>query len=147
MKFLIASPGTSAANSFTITPSGLAAADDPDNVSIDGLVIDAIIDDIDGDNSPEIAIITKEVKSSMAYIFSVNKGRSMSAVNFPDITDAKLLDGYQGGDEFNFVEGSFIRRFPLYKGGIKLGKVRQLQFKLKAGEAMKQLMFDRSAEF
>lgn len=44
-----------------------------------------------------------------------------------------------GHDEFQVVENSLVRRFPIYKDGDSnakpSGKMRQLQYKLKAGEA------------
>jgi hypothetical protein len=44
--------------------------------------------------------------------------------------------GYMGHDEFAVVEGSFIQRFNLYDDkGKKTEKMRQIQYKLKAGEA------------
>jgi hypothetical protein len=81
-------------------------------------------------------------------VFSGNKNKSMSMVNLPDFTsDAKNAAGYNGHDEFAFVEGTFTRRFPLYENGKPLNKTRQFQYKLKPGEAMKQLKLDKMIEY
>lgn len=150
IRFKVTSPAKESGNSFTLTPSGLTASNAPSTVSIKGFVVQVLCDDIDGDNSPEVAVITQDgpQERGAAYVFSTNAKKSMSEVNFRDVTDdAKLLNGYAGYDQYEFVEGTFIRRFPLYSDGEKTGKTRQLQFKLKVGEAMKQLTLDRSAEY
>jgi hypothetical protein len=150
MRFKVTSPATDADNRFTITPSGLKASNDPITVSVKGFVVDVQCDDMDGDDSPEVAVIIQEGKQERgrAYVFSTNAKRSLSEVHFPDVTDdAKLLSGYGGGDQYAFVENTFIRRFPLYSDGEKTGKTRQFQFKLKPGEAMKQLVLDRHTEY
>jgi hypothetical protein len=147
IRFLVSSPGTVSDNRFTITPSGLSIVNNPATIQISGMVTDLVTDDIDGDDSPEVAVIVQTGNSSKAYVFSANRNKSMSEVNFPELTDAKLLAGYNGEDEFNFVEGSFIRRFPLFDGAVKTGKMRQVQYKLKTGEALKQLVFERASEF
>lgn len=135
---------------FTITPSGLSESNEPFSVTFQGKVVEVMADDIDGDNSPEVAVITEEGadQKRKAHVFTTFGGKSFGMVNFPDITDEALLAGYRGGDEYQFVEGTFIRRFPLFdNSGAKSGKYRQLQFKLKPGEAMKQLKLDRQVEF
>ena len=49
------------------------------------------------------------------------------------------------------VEGTLIQRFPIYRdldtNARPSGKIRQLQYKLKAGEAGWVLRLDRSMEF
>jgi hypothetical protein len=56
-----------------------------------------------------------------------------------------------GHDEFAVVEGTLVQRFPLYREGDAnarpTGKIRQLQYKLKAGEAGWVLRLDRSVEY
>jgi hypothetical protein len=149
IKFVVNSPGNTSANSFTVTPSGLSASNNPITENIQGQVIDAIANDMDGDNSPEVAVIVEETPGGKrkAYVYSSFNRKSFGSVNFVDVTDASKLSGYQGGDEYEFVENTFIRRFPLYEAGQKSGKTRQFQFKMKAGEAMKQLTLDRETTF
>ena len=149
IRFQVASPGSASANSFTITPSGRSASNEAISENIQGQVVDVQADDMDGDNSPEVAVIVEETPGGKrkAYVYSSFNRKSFGAVNFVDVTDPDKLAGYQGGDEYAFVENTFIRRFPLYEGGQKSGKTRQFQFKLKAGEAMKQLVFDRQSDY
>jgi glucose/arabinose dehydrogenase len=149
IKFQVTSPGSTTANSFTVTPSGLSASNDPITENVQGQVVDVLANDMDGDNSPEVAVIVEETPGGKrkAYVYSSFNRKSFGMVNFIDVTDAAKLAGYQGGDEYDFVENTFIRRFPLYEGDQKSGKIRQFQFKMKKGEAMKQLVFDRQSDF
>jgi hypothetical protein len=149
IKFQVSSPGSATANSFTITPSGLSVSNNPITENIQGQVVDLLANDMDGDNSPEAAVIVEETPGGKrkAYVYTSFNRKSFGMVNFVDVTDAAKLAGYQGGDEYDFIENVFIRRFPIYEGGQKTGKTRQFQFKMKAGEAMKQLVFDRQSDY
>ena len=71
-------------------------------------------------------------------------GKSFGQVNFPEPSGKGLFDGCDGGDEYEVMENTFIRRFPLHG---QTAKTRQLQFKLKPGEAMKQLVLDRHSDY
>ena len=59
--------------------------------------------------------------------------------------------GYMGHDQFAVGEGSLLRRFPIYKAGDAnakpSGKTRQLQYKLKAGEAGWMLKVGKVTDF
>jgi hypothetical protein len=150
IRFSVTSPGLATGNSFTVAPSGLSAVNDPITQEITGLVYDIETADIDGDNAPELLVKTKtgSDEKGNAYIYSSNRNKSLSMVNLPEISnDAKQMAGYQGHDEWAFGEGAFIRRFPLYAEGQKTGKMRQLQYRLKPGEAMKQLVLYNTTEY
>ena len=149
ISFKVSSPGLTGGNKFTIVPSGLTESNDPFTIDIEGRVVDVLTDDMDGDNSPEVAVITQtgQDKRNKAHLFTTFAGKSLGMVNFQDVINENLLAGYQGGDEYNFVENTFIRRFPLYENGQKTGKTRQFQFKMKRGEAMKQLVLDRNIDY
>lgn len=149
IRFVVTSPQAQDGNRFTITPAGLQVSNEPLTMEVQGRVVDVMADDMDGDNSPEVAVITEEGtnKKRQAHVFTTFAGKSFGMVHFPAVTDPKLLAGYSGGDEFQFVENTFIRRFSLTEGSQKTGRFRQLQFKLKPGEAMKQLVLDRHAEY
>lgn len=149
IRFVVTSPQARDGNRFTITPSGLAVSNEPLTVETEGQVVDVMAEDIDGDNSPEVAVITEQSpdQKRQAHVFTTFAGKSFGMVHFPPVADAKLLAGYSGSDEFAFVENTFIRRFPLFESGQKTPKTRQLQFKLKPGEAMKQLVLDRHVEY
>jgi hypothetical protein len=150
MRFKVTSPATNAKNRITITPAGLQASNEPMTIDVKGYVIDVQCDDMDGDDSPEIAVITQDgvQEWGRAYVFTTFGKQSLGMVNFRDVTDdAELLSGYGGGDQYAFVENTFIRRFPLFADGEKTGKTRQFQFKMKSGESMKQLVLDKSAAY
>lgn len=150
ISFSVVSPGLPTSNSFILIPSGLSVVNDTIHIAISGEVKDVIIDDIDGDDSPEVAVITTSGKNDKGtvYIFSANKGKSLSSVNLEDISgNESVYEGYKGKDEYNFVEGTFVRRFPIYANDSLTGKIRQFQFKLKPGEAMKQLVLDKTIEY
>jgi hypothetical protein len=60
-------------------------------------------------------------------------------------------DGYMGHDEFAVVENSLVRRFPVYREGdtntAPSGRMRQIQYKLVAGESGWVLRKDRIVEY
>lgn len=147
IKFRVTAPP--AGDRFTIAPSGLTVSNEPITVEAPGRVVDLLVDDIDGDNWPEAAVIVEEPeeKRRSAHVFSTYGGKSYGMANLPPVRQADLLTGYAGGDEYAFVENTFIRRFPIYEKGEKSGKTRQLQYKLKPGEAMKQLVLDRHLDY
>lgn len=150
ISFTVTSPGRSVDNTFTITPSGYTKVNTPVTEHIVGKVSDVLVDDIDGDDDPELAVLTDPGKDGQVavFIYSSNGDRSMSAVSFPVISkDDKSLSGHRGHDEYEFVEGSFVRRFPLYVNDSATGRMRQFQYKLKQGEAMKQLVLYKTVEF
>jgi len=149
-KFTVATKSGDGEHHFTISSQGLTEVNDTFTVDVKGAIKDVIIDDIDGDNSPEIGVIDISGPDQQGHIhlFSAFNGKSMGTVNFPELPAGdKALAGYKGYDEFQFVESSLVRRFPLFDGETKTGKMRQLQYKLKPGEAMKQVVLDRTTEF
>lgn len=149
VKFNVKSPGSTTGNSFTLTATGFAGDVTPYTENIEGQVKDLITADIDGDNFPEVAVIVLNASNKgHAYVYSSNKNKSLSMVNLPEIPDNdKSLLGYKGLDEYQFVENRFMRRFPLFDGDTKTTKFRQFQYKLKAGEAAKQLVLDKATDF
>jgi hypothetical protein len=150
IKFIVTSPSLASGNSFTITPSGYRATNEPMVQSINGKVTDVLIDDITSDNWPEVAVIVEKdtAKAADVFVFSSNANKSFSMVNLPDILQDKKVSALYGGhDEYNFIEGSFVHRFPVYKDKLKTGKYYQVQYKIKDGEAMKQLVRYKSFEF
>lgn len=149
IQFSVTSRDNGNGNTFTIRPSGLSVSNDPFNVDVQGRVVDVIADDMDGDNSPEVAVITELAPGERrcAHVFTTFAGKSFGMVNFPEVGDPDALSGYDGGDDFAFVENTFIRRFPIHDKSSPTRKTRQLQFKLKPGEATKQLVLDRIVEY
>lgn len=113
----------------------------------------AEIGDIDGDNSPELFFYVKSSNKGLALVgYSTNNGKSLSEVSMTPIAENDpMLNGYKGEDEYAMVENNLVRRFPIYaKEGNdfkKSGKMRQIQYKLKLGEACKVLEVDKVVEF
>jgi hypothetical protein len=149
LSFSVSSPQLAEKNTLLIVPSGFTASNDSILMDIEGTVLKAESVDINGDNSPELLIVTQDAsKKGYAYVFSGNKNKSVSQVNIQDAETTKgALDGYQGEDDYALVESVLARRFPIYEGGSKTGKTRQIQYKLKNGEAMKQLVVDKVLTF
>jgi hypothetical protein len=72
--------------------------------------------------------------------YSANRKKSLSEIYLPPVSeDAKAADGYQGEDEFAVVENVLVRRFPVYEsadaGAGRTGKMREVRYRLMAGEA------------
>ena len=142
-------------NQLTIVPHGLSEQKDPITVEIDGTVSGAEIDDLDANGFPEVYVyVTSAGSGSYGSLvgYAVNKGKSMTGIYLPPIADdAKLNKGYMGHDEFAVVEGTFVQRYPVYKdmdtNAQPSGKTRQLQYKLKAGEAGWVLHLDKAIEY
>ncbi|WP_137401437.1 hypothetical protein [Echinicola rosea] len=105
-----------------------------------GEVLNAEIGDLNADGEAEIFIYSRDGEGYGKVVgYSVNNGKSMSMIAIPPIADSQEANaGYEGGDEFAIVENNLVRRFPLANG-----KTKQIQYKLKDGEAMRQLVVDK----
>ena len=142
-------------NKLRITPHGLSQQTAPITSEIEGTVSGAEIDDLDANGFPEIYIyVTSAGSGSYGSLvgYAVNRGKSVTPIYLPPVSDSPALSqGYRGHDEFAVVEGTLIQRFPIYRdldtNARPTGKMRQLQYKLKAGEAGWVLRLDRSMEF
>jgi len=155
ISFRVVSPNVGAGNTLQIVPAGLKIDNSPINRSIDGVVTGAEVADINADGSPEVYVyITAPGPESRASLvaYSANRKKSLSEMYLPKLTDhPNASKGYRGHDELAVVEGVFVRRFPIFgKGGdpaAPTGRTRQLQYKLKPGEAGWVLKLDRMIEY
>jgi hypothetical protein len=152
ISFHVTSPNKAAGNTVRIVPAGLQADNSPIEMDITGFVTGAEVADINADRSPEIYIYVLEpgVEKRMSLLaFSANKKKSLSAIYLPALSETKGAEkGYCGSDDMAPVEGTFIRRFPLCgKDKQPTGKTRQIQYKLKPGEAGWQLKLDKKMEY
>lgn len=148
ISFAISSQG----NSLRIVPSGLKKDNSPIERTIEGVVTGADIGDINVDKSPEIYIYVKVKDNTSLIAYSANKRKSLSEIYLPPFTDDhKIAKGFRGGSEIALVENVVAQRFPIYKDGDSDGKptggTRQLQYKLKAGEAGWLLKLDKTVEY
>ena len=135
---------------------GLEKRDYDESFNIEGQkVIDAEVEDLNSDGSPDLFVYTKSPgsdKRGHVYAFSVNNMQSMSMVYFqPTAENQKINKGYAGHDEFAVVENTLSQRFPLYEAGdsnsSKTGVIRQVSYKLTEGEAMRKLEVHQITEY
>jgi len=154
ISFDIKTSGEGSIRQLSIQSKGL---DDNQNIQleIDGQVVNAEIEDLNSDGFPEILIYTMSAGSGSygnVIGYSVNNGKSISEIYFPEISENKVAsNGYMGHDEFAIVETNLARRFPIYKDGDSnnnpTGGTRQIQYKIKDGEASRLFVIDNISEF
>ncbi|WP_104735791.1 PliI family lysozyme inhibitor of I-type lysozyme [Hanstruepera ponticola] len=143
-------------NTLTIFTFGLKEREYQETLNIDGEeVINAEVEDLNSDGSPELFVFTRSVGSGSygnVYAFSVNNKKSMSEVYFqPTAENSEINNGYMGHDEFSLVENTLSQRFPIYKEGDTnaepTGGTRQVSYRLVEGEAMRKLEVDKITEY
>jgi len=153
LSFHIVAPNTAEGNKATITPSGLKNFNDPVTVVLEGKLTKTILEDLNGDNIPELFLITIGFGSGSygeVKAFSTNGGKVLTDIVIAE-PKSEDMKGYMGHDEFQVVENTFIRRFPVYKSGDTNAKPtggwRQIQYKLQSGEAAWHLRIDRVVSY
>lgn len=142
-------------NKLTIQPVGLTQDNTIIEQTFDGTVVNAEVGDLNTDGFPEVLVYLQSAGSGSygsVIGYSVNNGKSMSAIHFQGIAEnTEANDGYMGHDEFAIVESTFNQRFPVYKTGDSnanpTGGMRQIQYKLTEGEAMRQFVVDKIVEY
>lgn len=142
-------------NTLTLTPSGLEIDNRPVTHTIDGTVYNAEVGDLNIDGHPEVLVYydsNGDISYGSVIGYSVNNGKSISEAYLPPIQESpELLEGYQGDDEFAIVENTLVRRFPIFEsndpGSDPTGKMRQIQYKLVDGEAMRRFQVDKVVEY
>lgn len=154
--FRVTSANSGSLNELTIVPSGLSADNTPVVRTIDGQVVGAEVADLNADGAPELYVYVRSAGSGsygslVAFGADPNR-RSLGEIRLPPVTDAPAAArGYMGHDQFAVGEGALLRRFPIYKDGdtnaAPTGGVRQLQYKLRAGEAGWVLKLDRIVDY
>ena len=155
LTFQVKCPNEGSLNKLTITPTGLEGENKPIVVEVDGSVTGAEVEDLDANGFPEIYVyVTSAGSGSYGSLvaYAANQKKSLTEIFLPDLGEDKVNSkGYMGHDQFAVGEGSFLRRFPIYKAGDSnakpSGKTRQLQYKLKAGEAGWLLKIDKTTEY
>ena len=155
VQFAVKASNNGSINQLSITPSGLKISNDEINREIDGSVTGVEVADLNNDGSPEIYVFINSAGSGSygsLVAYSVNNMKSMSEIYLPPIADDPINSkGYMGHDDFAILENTFAQRFPLYNEGDTnanpTGKTRQLNYKLKQGEASWILKLDKVEEF
>jgi hypothetical protein len=126
-----------------ISPQGLEIDNSAITRPLTGNIARAEVADLDQDGSPEIYVFARSPGRGMPgelVAYAANHKKSLSEIYLPPVSeDAKLAEGYQGEDEFAVVENALVRRFPVYEsadaGAGRTGKMRQVRYRLEAGEA------------
>lgn len=154
ISFTVSCPNNGSTNPVTIKPQGLTVSNEEIKDEAQGVVTRAEVADLNADGSPEIYVYVSSVgpdKKGSLIAYSANNKKSLSGISLSEIepgsTEAK---GYQGHDEMAVVEGTFVRRFDIYPatgGKVPTGKTRQIQYKLKPGEASWQLVKNKVIEY
>jgi hypothetical protein len=153
--FHVTSPNVPAGNTVNVAPAGLESDNSPFTWDANGAVTGAEVADIDADGSPEVYVYvtsTDAAARGSVVAFSANKRKSLSSIYLPTMAETPAAaQGYAGHDDFAVVEGSLVRRFPIYagegSGASPTGKTRQLQYKLVPGEAGWLLKLHRTTDF
>ena len=153
--FDIKTTGEGSISELSIQPKGLEMDNQKIVLEVDGQVVNAEIEDLNSDGFPEILIYTTSAGSGSygnVIGYSVNNGKSISQIYFPELSENKGASiGYMGHDEFAIVETSLVRRFPVYKNedsnSNPTGGTRQIQYKLKDGEASRLFVIDKISEY
>jgi len=150
--FNVVSPNAATSNTVTVSTTGLEIDNSDWSQDVDGIVIGAEVADLNVDGSPEVYVYVKspsaDAKGSVvAYV--ANNRKSLSRAFMAPLSDTPGAEkGYQGQDEFAVLEGVLGRRFPIHdEAGAPVGKLRQLQYTLNAGEAGWILKVDKILEF
>jgi len=155
ISFAIKTIGEGSIGKLTIETKGLEKDNQKITLELDGQVANAEIEDLNSDGFPEILIYTVSAGSGSygnVIGYSVNNGKSISQIYFPEISENKEANmGYMGHDEFAIVETSLVRRFPIYRADDSnsnpTGGTRQIQYKLKDGEASRLFVIDKISEY
>jgi hypothetical protein len=149
--FDIKTTGEGSIRQLSIQPKGLEIANQDITLEIEGEVVDAEITDLNSDGSPEILIYTVSAGSGSygnVVGYSVNNGKSLSQIYFPEISGNKEASaGYMGHDEFAVVGTSLVRRFPVYRANDSnsnpTGGTRQIHYRLEDGEASRLFAIEK----
>ena len=155
ISFWVRATNDSSVNTLEIVPSGLQIDNSTITQKIDGQVTGAEVADLNADGSPEIYVYVNSAGSGSygsVVAYAANRKKSLSQIYLPPVTDNKTAArGYMGHDEFAVVENTFVQRFPIYGDGDvnarPSGRMRQLQYKLRPGEAGWVLRLDRVVEY
>ena len=155
ISFEIITHGEGSIRQLTIQPKGLEIDNNTIYLKIDGQVVNAEIEDLNLDGFPELLIYTVSAGSGSygnVIGYSVNNGKSLSQIYFPDLSENKdAFTGYMGHDEFTIVETTLVRRFPIYKDGDTnnnpTGGTRQIQYKLKNGESNRLFVIEKTIDY
>jgi hypothetical protein len=141
-------------NYVTINPVGFKNTARDLGFDIKGRIIKTEVDDLNGDGFPDLVMYVHQPgpKNAAAVIaISSIENESYEAIGFPDIVDdPKLRTGYQGKDQYFLMEGSLMRRFPLFTADsipTPTGMYRQVQYKVMREERGQRFKVVRTYDY
>lgn len=136
-----------------LEPRGLSSDSRVQTFEKDAPLTRVLFEDMTGDGIQELFLIFTTPGSGShgsVLAFSTNRKKALTDIVIEE-PKAKDLESYMGHDEFELVENTFVRRFPVYKSGDTNAKPsggwRQFQYKLRSGEAAWHLRLDRVVSF
>lgn len=146
--FQVESPNAGPVNRVTVRAVSAAGLFAEESMEADGSVSGVEVEDLNADGYPEVYVyVTSAGSGSYGSLiaYGSNRNRSISQIYLPPLADdPQAAEGYMGHDRFAVGEGSLLRRFPVYLQGdanaAPTGGTRQVQYRLKAGEAGWQLV-------
>lgn len=129
-------------NAVTINPIGFESQAREFSFEVKGRIKKTEIDDLNNDGYPDIVLYVfsgDSLQKGTVIGISSEKNQSVTPIVFPDVMDdQKLREGYKGFDDFNLMEGTLMRRYPLYVtdslGSRPTGKMRQVLYRVVPGE-------------
>ena len=153
--FQVESPNAGSINQVTISAKTPGGTLEPIVAEADGTITNVEVEDLNADGYPEIYVYVNSAGSGSygsLIGYASNQNKSLSPIYLPPIEDDPTdAEGYMGHDEFAVAEGTFVRRFPLYgandTNAAPSGGMRQIQYKLEAGEAGWVLRKDRTVDY
>lgn len=143
IRFHVTTEGIDDHRVLRISPQGLETDNSDFTRPLTGNVVRAEVADLDRDGSPELYVFARSPGRGLPgelVAYSANRKKSLSEIYLPPVSeDVEAAEGYQGEDEFAVVENVLVRRFPVYEsadaGAGRTGKMREVRYRLMAGEA------------
>lgn len=147
--FQVESVNDSSINKLTIRAATAAGVFSTIEAEADGTITGADVGDLDANGYPEIYVFVTSAGSGSygsLVAYASNRNKSLSPIT---MASPPQDSRYQGHDRFAVGEGALIRNHPLYGPGDPNSKPgiparRQIQYKLKAGEAGWLLVIDKA---
>jgi hypothetical protein len=108
-------------NEITVKPLGFDNEAHELSFFIKGKVKGVQIDDLNNDGFPDLVVFVftnDTITLGNVLVFPSEENKSFAPISLPDVLlDGKLKEGYKGNDEFTLLEGTLMRKFPIYKPG------------------------------
>jgi CRISPR/Cas system-associated protein endoribonuclease Cas2 len=130
-------------NNLNVTPVGFEKDARMISLEIKGRILGVEVDDLNNDGFPDVLLyVYSSDPNNYGKVFGIysEQNTGIRPIIFPDILDdPKLKIGYKGHDEYILMEGSLMRRFPIYQNtdSAKMeptGMIRQIQYRVVPNE-------------